>query len=154
MAPVYNPVEAMVEGLKGFPIIIEQALNWGEMDMHGHVNNVWFFRYIENARIAYYEAIGKRDYERKTDASFVLASTTCSFKSPLVYPDIVIVGAKVEEILKDRTIMGYRLIGKKHNRIAAEAQATLVSFDYAKNRKIRFPEALRQRIGDLEGKAF
>lgn len=48
--------------LSNYPVTIEQPVAWGDLDLHGHVNNMWFFRYIENARIAYYEKIGKYDY--------------------------------------------------------------------------------------------
>lgn len=140
--------------LKEFPVAVEHALSWGDMDMHGHINNIWFFRYIENARIAYYEAIGKYEHEKNTGAGFVLASTTCTFKSPLAYPDVVATGARMEEILEDRAIMSYRVISTRHHRIAAEANATLVAFDHTENRKISFSEVLRRRIGEVERKSL
>ena len=56
----------MTNHLENYPAIIAQPVAWGDLDMHGHVNNVWIFRYIENARIAYYEAINKYEYERET----------------------------------------------------------------------------------------
>jgi len=140
----------MEELLKEFPVVVEQALSWGDMDMHGHINNIWFFRYIENARIAYYEAIGKYEHEKETGAGFVLASTSCEFKSPLAYPDVVTTGARIEEIFEDRAVMIYRVISTKHHRVAAEAKATLVAFDHAENRKISFSQVLRQRIREVE----
>ena len=118
----------MEDLLKGFPVAVEQALSWGDMDMHGHINNIWFFRYIENARIAYYEAIGKYEHEKETGAGLVLASTSCKFKSPLAYPDTVATGARIEEILEDRAIMSYRVIS--------------------------FPEVLTQRISEVERKSL
>ena len=33
-------------------------VRWGDMDAMGHVNNTVYFRYLENARIAWMEAIG------------------------------------------------------------------------------------------------
>jgi len=71
-----------------------------------------------------------------------------------VYPDVAVVGARIDEILTDRAVMGYRVVSREHNRIAAEAQATLVSFDYAKGEKVIFPEILTQRIHALEGKSY
>ena len=140
----------MADLLQAFPVTVEQNLSWGDMDVHGHINNVWFFRYIENARIAYYEAIGKYEHEKETGAGFILASTSCKFKSPLSYPDVVVTGARIEKILQDRAIMSYRIISRTHNRIAAEAEATLVSFDHSKNCKHSFPKVLRQRICEIE----
>ena len=36
------------------------ALEWGDMDALGHVNNAAYFRYMENARVGWMYAIGAR----------------------------------------------------------------------------------------------
>ena len=136
--------------LESFPVVIEQPIAWGDLDMHGHVNNVWIFRYIENARIAFYERIKKYEYEDQNGASFVLASTECKFKHPLTYPATVHIGARVSEILTDRMIMDYLLVTGPDARIAAKARATLVSFDYRNNQKTKFPVELKTRIENLQ----
>ena len=140
--------------LRDYKVIVEHPLAWGEMDAHLHVNNVWFFRYIENARIAYYERIGKFEFERTSGISFMLASSSCEFVTPLFYPDTVLVGAGIEEILFDRAIMSYRVVSKKYRRLAATARATLVSFCSSENRKMPFPSELKERISILEEKPF
>ena len=136
--------------LSNFPVIIEQKVAWGDLDMHGHVNNVWFFRYIENARVAYYEKIKKYEYERQTGTSFVLAATECRFKHPITYPATITVGARVSEIRSDRMTMTYRLVNLAEGCISAEATATLVSFDYRKMKRAPFPPELERRIESLQ----
>jgi acyl-CoA thioester hydrolase len=140
--------------LSGFPVTVKQPLQWGEMDMHNHVNNVWFFRYIENARIAYYEKIKKYEFEKETGISFILASATCQYLSPLTYPDTVIAGAQMETIDKNSAVLGYRLVSNKNKKLAAKAQTTIVSYDFTKNNKVLFPDELKRRIMKLENKAF
>ena len=140
----------MHELLENYPVVIEQPIAWGELDMHGHVNNVWFFRYVENARVAYYEKIRKYDHERRTGVSFVLAATECRFRHPLAYPATVAVGARVSEIGPDRMIMQYRIVDLARHRVSAEAGATLVAFDYRTDRKAPFPAKLQQRIAALQ----
>ena len=90
--------------LSGFPVIVKQPVQWAEMDMHNHVNNVWFFRYIENARIAYYEKINKYEFESTTGVSFILASATCQYIAPLTYPDTVLAAARMETIGDDHAV--------------------------------------------------
>lgn len=41
--------------LSNYPIVYEQKVAWGDMDAFGHVNNVQYYRYIESARIAYFD---------------------------------------------------------------------------------------------------
>ena len=140
--------------LSGFPVTVKQPLQWGEMDMHNHVNNVWFFRYIENARIAYYEKIKKYEFEKETGISFILASATCQYLSPLTYPDTVIAGAQIKTIDKNGAILGYRLVSNKNKKLAAKAQTTIVSYDFTKNKKVLFPDELKRKIMKLENKTF
>ena len=45
------------ELLAGFPVIVEQAVVWGDMDSYSHVNNVVYFRYFENARLEYFRRL-------------------------------------------------------------------------------------------------
>ena len=33
------------------------AIRWGDMDAMGHVNNIYYFRYMEQARIAWFESL-------------------------------------------------------------------------------------------------
>lgn len=140
----------MSELLDGYPVVVSSAVLWGEMDPHGHINNVWFFRYMENARIAYYEAIDKYAFEKNSGIGFMLAATECRFHMPLVYPDTAAVGARVTEIQEDRLVMAYLIVSRVHQRVAARGQATIVAFDHAKGRKAALPDTLRQRILALQ----
>src|SRR5256885_557267 len=44
--------------LAQFKVVIDQPVAWGDMDSFGHVNNVVYFRYFENARVEYFRRIG------------------------------------------------------------------------------------------------
>jgi acyl-CoA thioester hydrolase len=39
-------------------VVTKLDVVWGEMDSYAHVNNVVYFRYFENARIAYLDRVG------------------------------------------------------------------------------------------------
>ena len=44
--------------LPDYPVVIQQTVAWGDMDAYRHVNNVVYFRYLENARLEYLERLG------------------------------------------------------------------------------------------------
>ncbi len=140
----------MEEILRGFPVIVEFPIAWGEMDAQQHVNNVVYFRYIENARIAYYDKVRAWEVREKTGIGTVLASTQCRYRAPLTYPDTLSVGAKVTKLEKDRFTMEYRVVSHKLGRIAAEGKGVLVTYDYGENRKAPVPDELRRNIIALE----
>ncbi len=138
------------ERLEGFPVVVEIPVLWGDMDAFQHVNNVTYFRYFESARIAYFERIGALEFMKEKGLGPILGSARCRFKLPLTYPDTVRVGARVPELGEDRFVMEYRLVSRRHRRVAAEGDATIVSFDYRRNTKASLPEEVAGRIRELE----
>ncbi len=136
------------------PTVIEIPVAWGEMDAFGHVNNVVCLRYLESARIAYFEALGTMETMAATGIGPILAETRCRFKLPLTYPDTVKVGARVAELAADRFLMHYRVVSHRHVRVAAEGDGRIVSYDYKAKTKTALPEAIAARIRDLESAAL
>ncbi len=140
----------MEQLLKAFPVIVEIPVAWGEMDALGHVNNVVYFRYFENARIAYFEKMKFWEFMKQTGIGPILAATQCTFKAPLSFPDHVLVGTRTSEIKEDRFIMQYVLVSRSLRKVAAEGEAVMVTYDYRDKKKTPVPEELRRYISDLE----
>lgn len=137
--------------LARFPILVELDVAWGEMDSYAHVNNVVYFRYFENARIAYLDRIGWMASMREHGLGPIIASTQARYRKPVSYPDHLLVGARVSDIQPDRVTFEYKLVSTKWNALAAEGQAVVVSYDYRANIKAPIPEPIRRAIEELEG---
>ncbi|MFQ5649719.1 MAG: acyl-CoA thioesterase [bacterium] len=135
---------------KDYPLSIEIPVAWGEMDAFQHVNNIVYFRYFESARIAYFERINYIQFTEEQGLGPILASTHCTFKYPLTYPDRVTVATKVSEIQEDRFTMDYLVLSQASGKVAAQGQGLVVSYDYRNRKKALLPIEIRQRILDLE----
>ncbi len=136
--------------LEGFPVVIDIKVAWGEMDAFQHVNNIIYYRYFETARIAYLDKLGMMETIEKTGQGPILASSHCSFKFPLTYPDTISVGAKVSKLEEDRITMEYRIVSHRHRRIAAEGGATGVFYDFRIKKKAMLPQEVVEKIKVLE----
>jgi acyl-CoA thioester hydrolase len=139
--------------LAGFPVVIEQAVAWGEMDSYRHVNNVVYFRYFENARLEYFRRLDWFQFERDTGVGPILAATQARFRRPLTYPDTVSVATRIATLAEDRFTMEVVVVSHRLAAVAAEGQGTVVTFDYATGQKVPIPEELRCRITALEASA-
>ena len=64
------------------------AIRWGDMDAMGHVNNTMYFRYMEQARIAWFEALVP-SAQAWGEISIVIVNASCNFKKPINYPGTV-----------------------------------------------------------------
>jgi acyl-CoA thioester hydrolase len=140
----------MSDPLEGFPVVIEAPVAWGEMDAFQHVNNIFYFRYFESARIAYFERCGALAIMEATGIGPILAAARCRFRIPLTYPDTVAVGARVPAVGRDRFTMAYAAVSRRHGKLAAEGEGEIVAYDYRAGHKTDVPDALRRRIAELE----
>jgi len=141
------------EWLSGFPVVVEQAVAWGDMDSYRHVNNVVYFRYFENARLEYFRRLDWFVFEKETGIGPILASTQCRFRRALTYPDAIRIGARAINLEADRLTFDYRLVSEKLGTIAADGQGVIVTYHYARGEKVPIPDELRRRIAQLEATA-
>jgi acyl-CoA thioester hydrolase len=139
--------------LAGFVVVTEIPVAWAEMDAFGVVNHAVIFRYFEDARIPYLDAIGFRTLEERPVGP-ILSETRGRFRRPIRYPARLLSGARVSELLPDRFRMEYRVVDAASGELLAEGDATVVSFDYQAGRKVPVPEDVAARIRQLEGSAL
>ncbi len=125
----------MHEILKLYSVTIETPVAWGEMDAFQHVNNIVYFRYFESTRIAYLEKIGYLEFMEKTGRGPILSATKSKYKIQISYPHKVTICGKVSSIESDRFVMDYCVVSHKHQKIAAEGEGLIVSFDYKAAKK-------------------
>ncbi|KPA18176.1 thioesterase [Candidatus Magnetomorum sp. HK-1] len=135
---------------KSYPAVITIPIAWGDMNAAQHVSNAVYFRYMESARVYYFEQIQTGDLSKNSELNYILASASCKFILPLTYPDSVSVGAKIIDIKEDRFVMKFKLVSNGKDKVAAIGESVLVSYSYVKNRKILAPEALVNKIKEFE----
>lgn len=138
----------MIE-LSHYPVIYEQKVAWGDMDAFGHVNNVQYYRYIESARIEYFDALNVFAEETLT----VVASSQCKYLKPVFYPDHLKIYTRTDEMRNSAIRMHYVLYSEQQQQIIAEGEAVVVFVNKADMKKMAIPESLRQKIIALESQA-
>ncbi|ENX16853.1 hypothetical protein F895_01311 [Acinetobacter sp. CIP 64.2] len=132
--------------LSVYPVIHKQTVAWGDMDAFGHVNNVQYYRYMESARISYLMALNIFDLEILT----VVASSQCKYLKPVFYPDVLHIGARIEELRNSAFRMHYVLWSETQNQIVATGEAVMVCVDKVTATKLNIPDLIRRRIIELE----
>ena len=139
--------------LAGFPVVVRQAVVWGEMDSYRHVNNVVYFRYFENARLEYFRRVGWPEVERQTGVGPILAATQARFRRALAYPDRIAIAARARDVGADRFTLEHRIISEQQGAVTTEGEGLVVAFHYGRGEKAPLPEEVRRRIAALEAGA-
>ena len=118
------------------------------MDSFGHVNNIYYLRYFETARIHFFEKIGLMQYLKERGIGPILAETSCRFRKPIFYPDTLTVGARIKSIAKTSFIMEYSVISDASG-LAASGDARLVIYDYKSSKKTDIPDQIKEKLSTL-----
>lgn len=61
-----------------FPLTLTLRIDWSETDAYKHVNNVTFIKYMQSARVNFWEETGLATYHTDTNKGPMLVSTKCS----------------------------------------------------------------------------
>jgi len=120
-------------------------IDWSELDLFGHVNNVSFFKYIQSARVNFWEASGVISSFEESKVGPVLASCSCNFRKPLFYPGKVHVHTAIVQIGTTSFTMKHTLKNAE-NEVVAEAQDIVVLFDFHLNEKVAISNDLRAKF--------
>jgi acyl-CoA thioester hydrolase len=118
-------------------------IRWGDMDAMGHVNNTVYFRYMEQARIGWFDALVPQA-EAWNTAGIVIANASCNFKRPINYPGTVEVRLLAGAPGGSSVPTFYEL--KVDNELYADGAATVVFIDMRTQKPVRIPEAIRDLL--------
>jgi acyl-CoA thioester hydrolase len=118
-------------------------IRWGDMDAMGHVNNTVYFRYMEQARVSWFEEQRLRS-EAWKDAGIVIASASCNFKRALGYPGTVEVRMSAEPPGGSSVSTFYELV--KDDTLYADGAAVVVFIDRRSQKAVRVPEEIRSLL--------
>src|SRR5688572_2335570 len=124
---------------------LKLRIDWSEIDIFGHVNNVMFFKYLQAARVNYWDLIGLSASYEKEQLGAMLASTQCNFKLPLFYPGNILIQTKVE-FIKNTSFGFEHMVMNEKGEIAAEGKDVIVVYDYTRGVKAEIPEWLRNNL--------
>lgn len=136
-----------------FPVSLTIRLDWSELDLFGHINNVMYFKYLQASRVGYWEKLGLDKLSANPSLGPLLAATHCDFRKPLYYPGNVEIRASIE-FMKHTSFGIYHQIRNEQGELAAEGHDVIVLFDYQLGHKIAIPDHIRKSVEELEGKTF
>lgn len=140
--------------LADFPVAVSLPVQWGDQDAFGHVNNTAAIRWLESARIAYFDQAGLHDLLTNQSVGIILASITCHYRQQLNFPDTVTVGARISRLGNTSITMEHVIHSRQLGQIAADGTSVVVVFDYENNHAARIPNNVRETIERIEKRQF
>jgi acyl-CoA thioester hydrolase len=120
-------------------------VRWGDMDALGHVNNTEYFRYMEQTRISWFDALGIPVVEKNCGP--VIVRATCDFIMPITYPATVAVATRLEKVGRSSFVVTHELRSDTDPAVLfATGEVVVVWVDHAQGRSIPLPARVRQAL--------
>ena len=133
-----------------FPIVVTIPVQWGDMDAFNHVNNTRYLAWFESARIAMFQRLGIATGSSGHGVGPILATTTCDFLIPVVWPATITVGTRVTKVGETSVAQEYEVRdAAAPDKLYAKGTSVIVMFDYGTAKKVRVPDDIRVSIERL-----
>jgi acyl-CoA thioester hydrolase len=120
-------------------------VRWGDMDVMGHVNNTVYFRYAEQSRIEWLEALGYSLDAGREEAA-VIVNASCTFLVPITYPATVEVRLYAGKPGRSSVPTYYEMRCVDDDTLYAEGAAKIVWFDPSTGKSMPLPARIRMLV--------
>lgn len=116
---------------------------FSDLDPLGHVNNVAFHDYLQEARMG---MIGHVSEVVNDDYALVVVSQAVRHRKPLMHShEPVMIETSISDLGRSSYTIEYRILDE-NGELAAEGTTKLAATDPQTGRPIRLPESLRQQL--------
>ncbi len=114
---------------------LKLRIDWSELDLFAHVNNVMYAKYIQAARVNFMEKIGIMKTYQEQRIGFMVAATSILFYKPLFYPGNITIKTLVKETKNTSFILEHDIYNDE-NELCARGEDVIVYFDFNKHEKL------------------
>lgn len=120
--------------------IYHREVVWGDMDSLGHLNNVRYYDYAQEARV--------RHMAQLLPAGFytVIVATACQYRHEVKYPDTLQVKIWIEKVGTTSISHAIEFFSQSQNRLVATGQSTIVLMDKRTAQKCAIDDHLRAKL--------
>jgi len=145
-------IRAMDDEVRRLAHVERIPIRWGDMDAMGHVNNTVYFRFMEQARISWFDRLVPEDAAWQS-TGIVIVNASCNYKRALTYPGTVEVRLYVGTPGGASVPTFYELLLEGDPVPYADGAAVVVFVDMATQKSKRIPEDIRGRLERAEAAA-
>lgn len=126
-----------------FPLELKLRIDWSDLDVYEHVNNVKIVRFLQSARVNIWEKSGLYKSYKETNCGPMLVSSKVDFKKSLFYPGYITIKSRIG-FIKNSSFSLEHLILNDKDEVCIQAKDIAVCFDFNKEKTYKIPDDLRE----------
>lgn len=136
--------QGIIQPVSKFRFSHPVEVRYSDLGARLHVNNARYLSYLEEGRIHYRRRLGLR-----AEVGVILADVHIHYLKPIFLDNMVRVGVRVARI-GNKSIHFEHIVAGEGEVVYAEAEAVMVTYDYALGTAIPVPEDWRALITEFE----
>ena len=116
---------------------------FSDLDPLGHVNNVVYYDYLQEARVQFLTGLG---WTPTQDFFHVVVKQGLTFRKPLgMSPEPIVVETTITHVGGSAYTFSYRILDESGD-LAAEGETVIAVVDIESGKPVRIPEGLRAEL--------
>lgn len=117
-----------------------------DIDANGHVNNVTYVRWMQDAATSHSSSMGATDAVLDAGATWVVRSHRVEYLRPVMESDRLTVETWIENVEHVRSTRRYRFVRSEDDQEVARGETMWVCVDAATGRPRAIPESVLERF--------
>jgi acyl-CoA thioester hydrolase len=130
-----------------YPFHLTIEVTFRDLDAMGHVNHAVYLTYMETARTRY--LMDLLALKSPHDMPVILAEISCTYHSPAVFAERLVVGVNISRFGRKSFDMHYD-IHSEDGRPVATGKTIMVWYDYSAGTTITIPDAFKLRVAQFQ----
>ena len=128
--------------------VFTARIDWSDLDLLGHVNNIAFSRFFQAARVEYCGHIGMKVYQGMKTGP-ILAASRVQFTAQLFFPGNVRILTRIKKAGGTSIMLEHALYDDKDT-MCAFSEDVVVRYDFEAKTKIPLGDEVRAMIAGYE----
>ena len=128
--------------------IFTSRIDWSDLDLLGHVNNLAFSRFFQASRVEYCGHIGMKVYQGMKTGP-ILAASRVQFTAQLFFPGNVRILTRLKKAGGTSIVLEHALFDDAGT-LCAFAEDVVVRYDFEAKTKIPLGDEIRAMIAEYE----
>ncbi len=127
-------------------------IRFSDVDVYGHVNNVKYFEYYQEARLAFLTHLGVHRDAGTVDGGLVVARLDVDYRRPVLFrPEPYVVRTQVESVGRSSFVLAADIVDGQT--LLSRSRAVMVAFDASAQASRPLTPAEREVLAGAPGSA-
>lgn len=129
--------------IASYGLTSDERLRFADVDRNGHINNVAFLVFIENARVTY--IVERLRCIQEAGLRFVIAHLDIDYRRQMHYPGVVHAACQLVEVRRSAFVLAHAVFDQQ-GLCAATGQSVGVCLDPDTGKSRQIPDAVKAEL--------